>query len=134
MAFVTFRAKWKLEQLHILRALPLNGWAIALLTSNVHAEQALDCHNGSIWRTLNGSEAEFDFMLLLKGGMVTHDVVAVIHNAGYVQLQVLKEVDHDPAKSCMNDASCTNVTIVAACASSASNRSSYSSTSSRYCR
>jgi hypothetical protein len=134
MAFVTFRAKWKLEQLHILRALPLNGWAIALLTSNVHAEHALDCHNGSIWRTLNGSEAEFDFMLLLKGGMVTHDVAAVIHNAGYVQLQVLEEVDHDPAKSCMNDASCTNVATVAACASSASNRSSYSSTSSRYYR
>jgi hypothetical protein len=73
MAFVTFRAKWKLEQLHILRALPLNGWAIALLTSDVHAEQALDCRNGSIWRTLNGSEAKFDFMLLLKGGLATHD-------------------------------------------------------------
>jgi hypothetical protein len=38
MAFVTFRAKWKLEQLHILRALPLNEWAITLLTSDVHAE------------------------------------------------------------------------------------------------
>jgi len=38
MAFVTFRAKWKLEQLHILRALPLNGWAIALFTSDVHVE------------------------------------------------------------------------------------------------
>jgi hypothetical protein len=73
MAFVTFRAKWKLEQLHILRALPLNGWAIALLMFNLHAEQALDCHNGSIWRTLNGSKTEFDFMLLLKGGLVTHD-------------------------------------------------------------
>ncbi len=73
MAFVTFRAKWKLEQLHILRALPLNDWAIALLTSDVHAQQALDCHNGSIWRTLNRSEAEFDFMLLLKGGLATHD-------------------------------------------------------------
>ncbi len=73
MVFVTFRAKWKLEQLHILRALPLYSWAIALLTSDVHAEQALDCRNGSIWRTLNGSEAEFDFMLLLKGGLATHD-------------------------------------------------------------
>jgi hypothetical protein len=48
MAFVTFRAKWKLEQLHILRALLLNSWAIALLTSDVHAEQALDYRNGSI--------------------------------------------------------------------------------------
>ncbi len=46
-AFVTVRVKWKLEQLHILRALPLNSWAIALLTSNVHAKQALNCHNGS---------------------------------------------------------------------------------------
>jgi len=73
MAFVTFRAKWKLEQLHILRALPFNDWAIAFLTSNVHAEQALDCRNGSIWHTLNRSEAEFDFMLLLKGGLATHD-------------------------------------------------------------
>jgi len=73
MAFVTFRAKWKLEQLHILRALPLNGWAIAFLTSEVHVEQALDYRNGSIWRTLNRSKAEFDFMLLLKGGLVTHD-------------------------------------------------------------
>jgi hypothetical protein len=71
MAFVTFRVKWKLEQLHILRALPLNGWAIALLTSDVHAEQALDYLNGSIWRTLNRSKAEFDFMLLLKGGLAT---------------------------------------------------------------
>jgi hypothetical protein len=73
MAFVTFRAKWKLEQLHILRALPLNGWAIALLMFDVHAEQALDYCNGSIWRMLNGSEVEFDFMLLLKGGLATHD-------------------------------------------------------------
>jgi len=73
MAFVTFKAKWKLEQLHILRALPFNDWAIALLTSDVHAEQALDCHNGSIWRTLNRSEVEFDFMLLLKGGLPIHD-------------------------------------------------------------
>ncbi len=71
MAFVTFRVKWKLEQLHILRALPLNGWAIVLLTSDVHAEQALDYLNGSIWRTLNRSKAEFDFMLLLKGGLAT---------------------------------------------------------------
>jgi hypothetical protein len=62
------------------------------------------------------------------------DVVAVTHDAGYVQLQVLEEVDHDPTKSCMNDASCTNVAIVATCASSTSNKSSYSSTSSRYCR
>ncbi len=62
------------------------------------------------------------------------DVAAVTHDAGYVQLQVLEEVDHDPAKSCMNDASCTDVATVAACASSASNRSSYSSTSSRCCR
>jgi hypothetical protein len=38
MAFVTFKVKWKLEQLHILRALPLNGWAITLLMSDVHAE------------------------------------------------------------------------------------------------
>jgi len=73
MAFVTFRAKWKLEQLHILRALPLNGWAIALLTSDVHVEQALDCRNGSISRMLNKSEAEFDFMLFLEGGLATHD-------------------------------------------------------------
>jgi hypothetical protein len=73
MAFVTFRAKWKREQLHILHALPLNGWAIALLTSDVHAEQALDCRNGSIWCTLNKSEAEFDFMLPLKGGLATHN-------------------------------------------------------------
>jgi len=73
MAFVTFRAKWKLEQLHILRALPLNGWAIALLTSDVHSEQALDCCNGSISRMLNRSDAEFDFMLLLEGGLATHD-------------------------------------------------------------
>jgi len=71
MAFVTFRVKWKLEQLHILRALPLNGWAIVLLTSDVHAEQTLDYLNGSIWRTLNRSKAEFDFMLLLKGGLAT---------------------------------------------------------------
>jgi hypothetical protein len=62
------------------------------------------------------------------------DVAAVTHDAGYVQLQVLEEVDHDPAESCMNDASCTDVATVAACASSASNRSSYSSTSSCYCR
>jgi hypothetical protein len=48
MAFVTFRAKWKLEQLHILRVLPFNGWAIVFFTSDVHAEQALDCRNGSI--------------------------------------------------------------------------------------
>jgi hypothetical protein len=73
MAFVTFKAKWKLEQLHILRALPLNSWAITLITSDVHAEQALDCCNGSIWHSLNGSKAEFDFMLLLKGGLATHD-------------------------------------------------------------
>jgi hypothetical protein len=73
MAFVTFRGKWKLEQLHILRVLPLNGWAIVLFTSVVHAEHALDYRNGSIWRTLNGSEAKFDFMLLLKGGLATHD-------------------------------------------------------------
>ncbi len=62
------------------------------------------------------------------------DVAVVTHDAGYVQLQVLEEVDHDPAKSCMNDASCTDVATIAACASSTSNRSSYSSTSSRYCR
>jgi len=62
------------------------------------------------------------------------DIAAVTHDAGYVQLQVLEEVDHDPAKSCMNDASCTDVAIVAACASSASNMSSYSSTSFHYCR
>jgi len=62
------------------------------------------------------------------------DVAAVTHDAGYVQLQVLEEVDHDSAKSCMNDASCIDVAIVAACASSVSNRSSYSSTSSRYYR
>jgi hypothetical protein len=60
------------------------------------------------------------------------DVAAVTPDAGYVQLQVFEEVDHDLAKSCMNDASCTNVATIAACASSASNRSSYSSTSSRY--
>ncbi len=62
------------------------------------------------------------------------DVVVVTHDAGYVQLQVLEEVDHDPAKSCMNDASCTDVATIVACASLASNMSSYSSTSSRYCR
>ncbi len=72
MPFVTFRAKWKLEQLHIFRALPFNGWAIVLLTSDVHAEHALDCCNGSIW-CMNESEAEFDFMLLLKGGLAIHD-------------------------------------------------------------
>jgi hypothetical protein len=61
---------------------------------------------------------------------------AATHDAGYVQLQVLEEVDHQPAPCCINvDASCTDVaTDVAACASSASNRSSYSSTSSRCCR
>jgi hypothetical protein len=68
MAFVTFRAKWKLEQLHILRALPLNDWAIVLLTSDVHREQALDCHNGSIWRSLNGSEAEIRFYASFERG------------------------------------------------------------------
>jgi hypothetical protein len=64
------------------------------------------------------------------------DVAAATHDAGYVQLQVLEEVDHQPAPCCINvDASCTDVaTDVAACASSASNRSSHSSTSSRYCR
>ncbi len=62
------------------------------------------------------------------------DIAAVTHDVGYVQLQVLEEVDHDPAKSCMNDASCTDVATVAACASSASNKSFYSSTSFRYCR
>jgi hypothetical protein len=56
-----------------LRALPFNGWAIALLTFDVHAEQALDYRNGSIWRMLNESKAEFDFMILLKGGLATHD-------------------------------------------------------------
>jgi hypothetical protein len=61
---------------------------------------------------------------------------AATHDAGYVHLQVLEEVDHQPAPCCINvDASCTDVaTEIAACASSASNRSSYSSTSSRYCR
>jgi hypothetical protein len=73
MAFITFRVRWKLEQLDILRALPFNGWAITLLMSNVHAEQALDYRNGSILHTLNGSKAEFDFMLLLKEGLATHD-------------------------------------------------------------
>ncbi|CAM6069120.1 unnamed protein product [Sphagnum tenellum] len=63
-------------------------------------------------------------------GVITEvDVAAATHDAGYVQL--LDEVDQDPAKSCMNDASCTDVPTVPACASLASNRSSYSSTSSR---
>jgi len=62
------------------------------------------------------------------------DIIAVTHDVGYVQLQVLEEVDHDPAKSCMNDASYTDVATIAACTSLVSNRSSYSSTSSRYCR
>ncbi len=61
------------------------------------------------------------------------DVAATTHDAGYVQLQVLEEVDHQPAPCCINV--CTDVaTDVAACASPASNRSSTSSTSSRYCR
>jgi len=64
--------------------MPFNGWAIVLLTSDVHAEQALDCRNGSIWHTLKGSEAEFDFMFLLKGGLATHDVAIVTHDAEYV--------------------------------------------------
>jgi hypothetical protein len=70
-------------------------------------------------------------------GFITEvDVAAVTQDAGYVHLQVLEEVDHQPAPCCINvDASCTDVaTDVAACPSSASNRSSYSSTSSRYCR
>jgi hypothetical protein len=65
------------------------------------------------------------------------EVAAATHDAGYVQLQVLEqEVDHQPAPCCINvDASWTDVAPdVAACASSASNRSSYSSTSSRCCR
>jgi hypothetical protein len=70
-------------------------------------------------------------------GVITEvDVAAATHDAGHVQLQVLEEVDQQPAPCCINvDATCTDVaTEVAACASSASNRSSYSSTSSRYCR
>jgi hypothetical protein len=64
------------------------------------------------------------------------DVAAATHDAGYVQLKVLEEVEHQPAPCCINvDASCTDVaTDVAACASSASKRSSDSSTSSSYCR
>ncbi len=62
------------------------------------------------------------------------DVAVVTHDAGYVQLEVLEEVDHDPVKSCMIDASYTDVATIVACTSLASNRSSYSSTSSRYCR
>jgi len=83
-----------------------------------------------------GSEAQAATMEEIRSiDVITEvDVVAVTHDAGYVQLQVLEEVDHDPTKSCMNDASCTNVAIVATCASSTSNKSSYSSTSSRYCR
>lgn len=72
IAFITFKTKWKLEQWYILCALPLNG-AIALLMSYVHVEHALNCHNGSIWCTLNGSEAEFNFMFFLKEGLVIHD-------------------------------------------------------------
>ncbi len=83
-----------------------------------------------------GSEAQAAAMEEIRSiDVITEvDVAAVTHGVGYVQLQVLEEVDHDPAKSCMNDASYTDVTTVAACASSASNMSSYSSTSSRYYR
>ncbi len=95
-------------------------------TSSNRSDQVVDA----------GSEAQAAAMEEIRNiDVITEvDVAAVTHDARYVQLKVLEEVDHDPAKSCMNDASCANVATVTACASLASNRSSYSSMSSRYCR
>jgi hypothetical protein len=85
-----------------------------------------------------GSEAQAAAMEEIRSTRVITevDIAAATHDAGYVQLQVLEEVDHQPAPCCINvDASCTDVaTDVAACVTSASNRSFDSSTSSRYCR
>ncbi len=97
-------------------------------TSSDRSDQVVDA----------GSEAQAAAMEEIRSiGVITEvDVAAATHDAGYVQLQVVEEVDHQPAPCCINvDASCTDIAPdVAACASSTSNRSFDSSPSSRSCR